>query len=217
MKIALAAALNWFKKALFPDKCLVCCSEGAVLCTTHDRFPAAPVIILSSENCLTAVYAATDYQHKTVQALIKKLKFGRHKAALSPIVNRLQERVNWDKFEGYELVPLPLHWSRQHWRGFNQSALIAQSLALNTGLKVNHNLKRFKFTRQQARLTGPQRLENLTNAFAWRSYTSPPPKVILIDDVYTTGQTLFAAAKCLRQAGVKTVVGVVFAHQAKGG
>jgi len=111
-------------------------------------------------------------------------------------------------------MPLPLHWWRRHQRGFNQSTLLARRVAEFLEAPYDENsFKRVKITRQQARLSKLERRKNMDNAFAWTAQGPPPETVILIDDVCTTGETLQAAAKTLKKAGAKKVIGVVFAYQ----
>ncbi len=111
------------------------------------------------------------------------------------------------------IAPIPLHWIRQRQRGFNQSFVIAQSLADETSLPVADDLiKRVKRTKDQTGLTARQRVENMKGAF---SVTRPDvvagKRILLIDDVTTTGATLNEAALELRRAGCRNVFAAVIA------
>lgn len=205
---------KWWQEALFPSKCLVCLKEGTVLCSEHKIKSSLIRISLKDARWVDQAFAVCEYQDSNVKKLIKNLKFNRHKAALEPISEAVIQRVPWPDFERFTLIPLPLHWRRQHWRGFNQAALLTQSLAQKTGLRFNTKpLIRVKNTQQQAKLSAVERALNLRQAFAWKSPEKPPCKVLLVDDVYTTGATLESAAKALKEQGVKEVVAIVFAYQ----
>lgn len=104
------------------------------------------------------------------------------------------------------LVPVPLHWRRQHWRWFNQSYEIARTLARARGLRFAHPLRRIRYTRQQTLLSRAERLSNLRGAFRLsrrerRHPTVAGQPVLLIDDVFTTGSTAEECARVLRNDG----------------
>ncbi len=205
---------KWWQEALFPSKCLVCLTEGAVLCSEHKVKSHLITILLNNSSSIDQAFAVCEYQDAKVKKLIKSFKFNRHKAALEPMSEALIQNVAWPDFEGFMLVPLSLHWRRQHWRGFNQATLLAQSLAEKTGLRLNSkSLIRVKNTQQQAKLSATKRALNLKGAFVWKSSEKPPCKVLLVDDVFTTGATLESAAKTLKEQGVEEVVALVFAYQ----
>jgi len=109
------------------------------------------------------------------------------------------------------IVPVPLHWSRQFWRGFNQAELMAKAAHTSLHFPINHLLKRIRSTGHQAHRKRSERFSSLTNAFAITS-DHVPSIVILIDDVCTTGATLDACAKVLKQAGVSEVYALVLAY-----
>ena len=102
------------------------------------------------------------------------------------------------------VVPVPLHRRREYQRGFNQ----ADDLARHLGVPVVPLLKRVVDTQSQIELPKDQRHENVKDAFAFSIPRSPfpvPGIVVLVDDVSTTGATLDACARVLKQAGVKEV------------
>ena len=96
------------------------------------------------------------------------------------------------------LLPVPLHPARQRERGFNQSAEIAAGLGAVLGVPVYHEVvRRQKNTRQQALLSAEERHANLRDAFAL--VTAPPAgaRIGIIDDVWTTGETMAACAQAV--------------------
>ena len=205
---------KWWQQALFPSKCLVCLTEGEVLCEDHKIKSSLIVIPLKPDNLLDKAFAVSAYEKANVKKIIGSFKFSRHKAALVPMTEALVENLNAEDLAGYTLIPLPLHWRREHWRGFNQATLITKRLASRLGLKTEcKSLIRVKNTQQQARLTATERAINLKEACVWNSDLKAPERVILVDDVFTTGSTLDSAARTLKDNGAHHVVAVVFAYQ----
>lgn len=104
------------------------------------------------------------------------------------------------------LVPIPLHRDRLRNRGYDQSLELARPLARQLDLPLRHDLlRRVRATAPQSRLDAKARRRNLRDAFEVCSKRPLPAHVALFDDVMTTGATLHAAARALRQAGVARV------------
>ena len=105
------------------------------------------------------------------------------------------------------LVPVPLHETRLAERGFNQSDLLAQEIARQTGVPVKPMLVRARRTAQQANLAKAERTENVRGAFAlspeW--FPAASDRLVLVDDVMTTGATMQACTDVLVRAGVRDV------------
>ncbi|MFN2181333.1 MAG: phosphoribosyltransferase family protein [Candidatus Promineifilaceae bacterium] len=104
------------------------------------------------------------------------------------------------------IVPIPLHPRRQRARGFNQAALLAQQLSSHQAVEVNEQiLRRVRYTIPQIGLSPTRRKENVWQAFAAEPGSLNGMRVLLIDDVYTTGATMTSAANALLNAGAKSV------------
>jgi ComF family protein len=106
------------------------------------------------------------------------------------------------------LVPIPLHGRRARERGFNQSAVLARGCAAVLGLRVSdRELTRTRHTRPQSSLEGDaERRANVRRAFRWRSASDAEcVRVVLVDDVATSGATLCEAAHAVRAGGVRRV------------
>ena len=114
------------------------------------------------------------------------------------------------------VVPVPLHWRRRRWRGYDQAALLSKPVAraLDVPLRVR-GLRRVRHTPSQVDLPHHERQRNVAGAFV-ASKLRGAERVLLIDDVRTTGATLGAAAAAHRLAGVREVRALVLAARVLG-
>ena len=104
------------------------------------------------------------------------------------------------------IVPVPLHWRRKWRRGFNQAELLAREVSKHRRIPILNALRRRKQTANQAGLTSAGRRRNIAGAFEARAGLDIRGKrVLLIDDVFTTGATASACALVLKKAGAGTV------------
>ncbi len=108
-------------------------------------------------------------------------------------------------WEPEALIPVPVHKSRMRKRGYNQASLLADALGKLLDIPVEDILERTEKTKLQKGLTADERQNNLKKALKIRSNDVKLKKVVLVDDIYTTGSTINAAASCLRNAGVSYV------------
>lgn len=113
------------------------------------------------------------------------------------------------------LVPVPLHPKRLRQRGYNQALLLASNLSQLTSIPMNEQtLTRTKNTMQQAKTDdAAQRLANMTDAFTCNGHDLQHKRILLIDDVCTTGTTLNACAATLKAAGAASVHGITIAKE----
>ena len=149
------------------------------------------------------------------RALVHALKYG-DRLDLAPMMGRWLSQAGGELLaEADALVPVPLHW-RRHWaRRFNQSAMLSSGVPI-----APRALKRVKFTAQQVGLSRTQRAANIQGAFR-----VPPDgkadvvgrRLVLVDDVLTSGATVEGCAKALLRAGARNVDVLVFARVAEGG
>jgi len=119
----------------------------------------------------------------------------------------------WLKSSGYKpakkiiVVPIPMHSNKLKQRGYNQAELIARGFCQFTGFSLrSRGLKRIKETKAMFALTSAQRKENIRSAFGIGpefAQKNPRSPVLLIDDIYTTGNTVTEATKILEDRGIK--------------
>lgn len=104
------------------------------------------------------------------------------------------------------IIPIPLHRKRQRQRGYNQAELIARELGRLLGLPVCAKLLvRSMDTRPQKELDDKERRANLKKAFRVNKDTAGLERVLLVDDIYTTGSTMDGAAEVLKRAGIREI------------
>lgn len=103
------------------------------------------------------------------------------------------------------IVPVPLHKKRLRQRGFNQSLLLSREVSKALSVPLDYiNLKRVRETEQQINLTALERVRNVSGAFeAGRAEVFKDKKVLLVDDVFTTGATIMECSRVLKRAGAK--------------
>jgi len=158
------------------------------------------------------LYAAWLYQ-PPIDQVIRALKFGRLDYLGRSLGEALADRFSASLPRLDLVVPVPLHWRRRLARGFNQAGLIAGSLARQLDLPCRQMLRRTRATRPQSRLPRVHRLANTRRAFRRRRGRAPTGlRILLVDDVATTGATLDAAARALLQSGAKQVLAMVAAR-----
>jgi competence protein ComFC len=111
------------------------------------------------------------------------------------------------------IVPVPLHWRRKLWRGFNQSELLARPLESRLRVPVVMALRKSRHTETQASSTPAERRSNLTGAFVLAGPNIVEGKrVLLVDDVLTTGATVTTCSALLRRGGAKSVTVLTLAR-----
>ena len=110
------------------------------------------------------------------------------------------------------IVPVPLHWLKQLRRRYNQAQLLTEIIHQETKIPISPMLERVKYTRTQTRLDHKKREENVRNAFKVKKMADVQnKKIILVDDVMTTGATIKECARTLKEAGVAEVYSLVAA------
>jgi ComF family protein len=202
-RIAYRGALD----ILFPPRCLVCDASAEPFCAKCQETILPVADGTPPPEGLDDV-RSVGYHQDALRRAVVRLKFHRKVALVEPLgallaeeLARVQAQWNPDL-----LLPVPMHWRRQWERGFNQAELLAEEVGRWSGIEVQHALVRRKLTDPQVGLSGHRRRKNLIGAFAPNPrYPVMGKRVVLVDDVRTTGGTVSECAATLRQAGAAQV------------
>jgi ComF family protein len=158
-----------------------------------------------------AAYSFGSYEGP-LRKLIHLFKYAKVESLARPLSRFVIQALPLD--QNFDLiVAMPMHWRKQWERGFNQAELLARPVARRYGLKLSNNLRRKRYTTAQAGLSELQRRENLKGSFTVkRPEQIAGRRILLIDDVFTTGATLRAAAATLKAAGAARVSALTLAR-----
>jgi ComF family protein len=144
-----------------------------------------------------------------VRQLVHDFKYGRQRHLRHPVAQWLSETLHDSRLRDRSfdlIVPVPLHAARERERGFNQAVLLAELLAARLALPLRPVLERIRYTTTQTAYDRAERMENLQDAFRLRKNRDVRGlRVLLIDDVLTTGSTLSECARVLKAAGAISV------------
>lgn len=141
----------------------------------------------------------------TLRQLIHLFKYRRMKPLARTLSTYLASALPRD--QNFDVVvPMPLHWRRKWRRGFNQAELLAQRIARSCGIPLENAVRRIRSTETQAGLSNAKRRDNVAGAFRMKNARAiEGRRVLLIDDVMTTGATASACALALKRGGAKSV------------
>ncbi len=153
------------------------------------------------------------YRHGA-KVLVKALKFGGEEELIRPMAGLMLERYRASPFfvKPDLIAPVSLHPKRRRERGFDQAAVLAERVARACGVEWSPTcLERVRWTVPQASLGRGARLTNLHGAFRADPMVAGR-RVLLVDDVMTTGATMAECARVLKAAGARSVYGLTFAR-----
>ncbi len=177
----------------------------------------------SKGKALKGIIAASYFEEGPVREMIHNLKYNGVTELVKPL-GEMMAKVLRDEIcemrdktlisqNSFLLTFTPLHWRRKAQRGYNQSELLAREIGKNLNIDVMALLIKKKSTKRQVELQGSARRENLKDVFVAREGLDiAKKKIIIVDDVYTTGSTLNECARVLKKEGVKEVWGLVIAR-----
>lgn len=225
-------AYNSLLDLLFPPRCVACRRLGAWLCPAcRSRIDILrPPVCSRCGQRIAARYSlcaacwrqplaidglrAAAYFSGPLRSAIHHFKYSGRRALAAPLGELL-----YDGYAVYQppadvIVPVPLYGARERQRGFNQSLLLAQELGQRSGLPLAMGeLARLRDTAQQMKLGRAERRQNVQAAFACTGNGLAGRRVLLVDDVCTTGATLEACAAALRQTGAASVWALALARE----
>ena len=214
---------------LFPAECAVCGREGSFLCTPCEpRLPrlVQPYCRKCAEPDETAVCSwcraeAPAYERirapyrytGPVRDMVHDLKYSNIRALAPTLGGLLANYLESQRFAADVLAPVPLHPKRERSRGYNQSHLLAREVSRRIQVPMaDDRLLRTVDTPPQVSMSGrEERRKNIDGAFECTQAVTGL-RVLLIDDVVTTGSTMSACASVLKEAGATSVFGLALAR-----
>jgi ComF family protein len=228
--------LSYFKRAaldlFFPQRCLGCGDEGELIC--HKCRKSLPRIMppvcpkcgkpqSSGILCSECIIWHTNIEgirsplrfEGTVREAVHQFKYKNLRSLSLPLAFLLSDYLQNNPLPLQVLVPVPLHPRRLKERGYNQSGLLAHELGRLINVPVVDDcLTRQKYILPQAQTKSvEERRYNVNKAFYCRSSILHNKKVVLVDDVATSGATLDACAEALKSNGTLSVWGLVLARE----
>lgn len=224
---------EWFLDLLFPVRCIGCGKDKEWLCAAclkripchqnffcpvcgHFSFYGAVCFSCRKQSFLDGAWCISSYHDPVLREAIKLLKYRYVRELSFPLANLVDEylrgHVLEKTFDG--IIPVPLHRRRMLEREFNQSAFLAEKAAQYFHCAVlEENLERKKFTFSQSKLSTKQRERNVEGAF---EVLHPGQifgkRILLVDDVFTSGSTLQSCARTLKESGAREVWGLILAR-----
>ena len=198
---------------LFPERCAGCRQLGSLFCQACQA-RLAPYIpdARARPASLAQVHIAYSFEPPLREA-IHVLKYRKARRVARPLGELLARHIAAQPYAFDAVAAIPLHPSRQAARGFNQAEALAREVARALALPlIDGPLVRLRDTAQQATQAGTRaRAAHMRGAFGWRG-APPPRRIVLVDDVYTTGATMNACAEALRAAGAESVQALALAR-----
>jgi len=208
---------------LFPPRCVGCREKGTLLCAKcRDEFelvepPLCPHCGRPRPNGRLCPLCQRDplqidgvravaYFDGTLREAIHHFKYYNRQALAVPLGQLMGDYWERSPLPAEIIVPVPLHPDRLRERGYNQATLLARELGKSIGLPVAEiSLARVRATRPQVELRAQERKENVRDAFRCSNAELKGKRILLIDDVCTTGATLEACSIALRQVGARSI------------
>lgn len=208
----------WFRaldQAVMPLRCVFCGTrtkerEGFVCVGCDDDLPRIPSPPPAAGSPLEFDVAPMAYTFP-IDAAVKALKFRRRLFYAPGLAQLLMEAVRSLPGDIDAVLPVPLHWRRHWFRGFNQAVEIGKPVAKHLGIPLISSVQRKRATPFQSGLSARKRASNLKSAFVFRG-TLRYAHVLIVDDVITTGTTMRQIARVLKRAGVERVSALAVAR-----
>ena len=193
-----------------PPLCGACaahCASERALCGSCERdLAAAPRTIEAGPPGIDLAVAASPFDGPA-RAIVHGLKFGRRLSLAREAAGAMLRALPAREVAG-AVVPVPAGPCRRRWRGFDPAEEIARALAVRAELPLEDRLRRAGGRRQ----VGRSRRDRLASPPRVWAPGSCPARVLLVDDVWTTGATLSACARALREGGARRVVALTLAR-----
>jgi len=212
---------------LLPKQCAGCDEDGDSICEQClKEIPIAEQICpecgerspmgWTHEKCkmplgMDGLIVIYDYQDELMRKIVKEIKFGFNRE----LIYKVLEKTEFEEGEKFDcLVPIPLHFYRENWRGFNQAEEISKVVGKKTKIEVTRVLKRTRRTKQQSMIFDrKEREKNVKGAFVVvEGFELKNKKILLVDDIFTSGANMRECTRILKKAGAEIVWGLALGH-----
>lgn len=199
------------QQIVFPSFCSYCkefLSQETFLCKTCiERIkPVVTYPLQITKGYEVPVFAISGYQDP-LRALIKTKHYRQRKIS-QELGHLLWDMTNLQHQKFDIIVPIPLHWTRYAWRWFNQAEEIAKVISYKSNKPLINLLKRTRKTKLQTGLTRKERIQNIANVFDLVAHADlyKNKRILLVDDVLTTGTTLKEAIKKIKKLNPQNII-----------
>jgi len=212
------SACTVIKNILFPPFCFFCkeyLEKRDIFCKSCYKkiIPVVTHTVQVTQKYSVKIFAISDYKDPIRSLILSK---GNSDIVSSYKLGELIWELTYLKNAEFDIiVPIPLHWQRYAQRGFNQAEKMAQAISQKSGKPVINLLRRKKMTKRQSGLTPEKRILNLSRAFELtgdvlediKNYKNK--KILIVDDLFTTGSTIkFATKELLKLKPAQVIVAV---------
>ena len=213
---ALGYAIARLLDLIYPPRCLQCSSFGEWLCSdclSRSTLLHGPTRISGSNaDTRTMLVWSVGTHQGILRRAVHELKYEGMRVLAEPMGGLMARTWREHELQADCIVPVPLHDLRRKERGYNQSQLLANALAAKTGVAANERaLVRVRDTPTQVGLSALERLANVRDAFRADEWLAGK-RVILVDDVCTSGSTLLACGAAVEAATGRTMGAMTFAR-----
>ena len=212
---------KFFLDLLFPIQCLGCGQSDGWLCQNcWERIKINQLVKIQADNewsqFLAGVLVVADYNQPLLQQILHNYKYNfiidLNQEISQLIVKFLRQNHQEEELDFDFIIPVPLAKKRLIWRGFNQIEILAREVASAFNWPCRPDLIKRRHAHPQVGLNAKERIRNVQGIFTINNVeVLKNKKILLIDDVLTTGATLGECSKLLKEAGAKEVWGLVIA------
>jgi len=202
---------TFFLTIVFPQVCIICKKSHEHLCKQcQNKIKQSPIWQREQEIHFFSLYEYNQIIHR------KLIRLWKYKGDLKVLSYLMDNVMLPEKFYSVDyIIPIPLHKQKQCLRGYNQAMQIAQIVQVVVNKPIKKDLLRIKQTKSQATLSREQRLKNLDNSFIWKGESLVGKKILLVDDVISTGSTVKACSDIVQKAGAESIIAFSLARGGK--
>lgn len=211
-KAIIKNALYSIRHFIYPSYCFDChgevepFEEFCSLCSGFLDDELLPETIETQKKAISKIYSCYHFENPIIRKAVHAVKYDNFPAPSLSLVKKRVEELEFDSIDF--IAPVPLHWRRKRWRGYNQAELIGKVVSKYLNVDQCDCLKRNRHTKTQTKRKRWQRKQAMKEVFSLKQKHENLVKgktILLIDDVCTTGATANECAEILMKHGAKEV------------